>query len=389
LALDLLHEAPAAYTIDPATSHGIDIPIATNGKRHELAYLIFTSGSTGEPKGVMISRAALAHFVNWVRESETVRVGDRISQHPNIAFDLSVLDIYGALCSGATLVPLLSETDRLMPERFIQREQITVWNSVPSVINLMAKSRRPLASTHSVRLFSFCGEPLLKEHLEVIFKAYPDAVVQNTYGPTEATVSMTEIRLTRSNYLSACRTSVALGNPVPGMGFHLIGGKYPTEGELVITGPQLAEGYWNDPELTETKFKPVTVGGKSLRGYYTGDWVECIGGMYFFKERIDFQIKIRGFRIELDEVEAAIRKCGWPVVCSFKWEETLVAVIEGPSDEPLDSAKLRTSVAAYLEPHAIPEFIASIPQMPRNENDKIDRKAVISWYARRADEGVE
>ena len=86
---------------------------------HDLAYVIFTSGSTGTPKGVMIARESLAHYIDWAVRGMAVTTSDRWSQHPNIGFDLSVLDIYGALCGGATLYPVDNPRDRLTPTEFI------------------------------------------------------------------------------------------------------------------------------------------------------------------------------------------------------------------------------------------------------------------------------
>jgi D-alanine--poly(phosphoribitol) ligase subunit 1 len=379
LGARLAEAAPAATVLDPAVLPGLPL-FEGGGSRHELAYVIFTSGSTGMPKGVMISRQALAHYVAWLGASDTIRPDDRVSQHPNIAFDLSVMDIYGALCQGASLHPLAGAGERAMPARILEREAITVWVSVPSVISLMMRAGEVTpAMMRSVRLFSFCGEPLLREQLQAIFAARPDVVVQNTYGPTEATCSMTGVRLTAADYAAACGASVALGEAIPGMGLHLVGGAHADEGELVISGPQLAAGYWNDPERTAGMFRPLEIDGVARRAYFTGDWAERRNGHVFFKERIDFQVKVRGYRIELDEVAAALRACGWPVVCVFKLGDGLAAVVERRADLALDEAALRAAMAGHIEQHAVPATIREIDHMPRNENDKIDRRMVLRW----------
>jgi D-alanine--poly(phosphoribitol) ligase subunit 1 len=289
-------------------------------------------------------------------------------------------DIFGALCYGATLVPLETDADRLTPARFIARNGISVWNSTPSAISLMMRARQVTAENlESVRLFNFCGEPLLKEHLKAIFKARPDVLVQNTYGPTEATISMTALELRAQDYESACELSVAIGDAVPGMAYHLVGGSSPDEGEIVITGPQLADGYWRDEAKTRETFRSLDVGGAEHRGYFTGDWAERRAGNVYFKERIDFQVKVRGHRVELDEVAFAIRGCGWPVVCVFKRGEALAAVVEAVEGSSFDEAALRSDLKEQLDAHAIPERIRLIDHMPRSENDKIDRKAAAEW----------
>ena len=87
---------------------------------------MFTSGSTGVPKGVMIPRSGLANYVDWAIREMAVTRDDRWSQHPNIAFDLSVLDIYGALCAGASLHPLVGSKERMFPAQFIRDRNLTI-----------------------------------------------------------------------------------------------------------------------------------------------------------------------------------------------------------------------------------------------------------------------
>jgi D-alanine--poly(phosphoribitol) ligase subunit 1 len=344
--------------------------------------VIFTSGSTGAPKGVVIPRTALDHYVGWMRGSRMFGADDRVSQYANIGFDFSVMEIYGALCAGATLFPVQGKGDRLFPARMISREKITVWSSVPSVISLMMRAGSVTADNlASLRWLNFCGEPLLPQHLRAIFAACPHVVVQNTYGPTEATVSMTSLVMTAGDYEGACRSNVALGEPTPGMGLHLVGGRHDNEGELVITGPQVADGYWQDPERSAERFREVALGGgRTVAGYFTGDWAERHAGHVFFKERMDCQVKVKGVRIELDEVAAALREIGWPVVCVLSRGDYLVAVVERHNAVPFDQHEVLDALAKRLDDAAVPRAVMQIEEMPYNENGKIDRDAVKAWY---------
>lgn len=346
-------------------------------KPHDLAYVIFTSGSTGVPKGVMIPRPALAHYISWIVAALSPTPDDRWSQHPNLAFDLSVFDIYGALCTGGALFPLDGRLDRLMPAKAVRRHNLTIWCSVPSVISLMNQAGQVTRENlGSVRAFNFCGEPLLEQQVRALFDAVPDAVVQNTYGPTEATVSCTEVKLTPANLEQNLRTNIAIGDAIPGMNLRLIGGDAPEAGEIVITGPQLAAGYWRNREATDRQFRNVTIDGVQTRGYFTGDWAKRIDGKIFFRSRIDFQVKFRGRRLELEEVDAALRKCGFENSVTLLHEDDLHSFVE-TADAEIDRPALRERLANYLESFAIPAHIHALPQLPRNANDKIDVSALL------------
>ena len=377
----LLPNAPAAVQVRPSELSA-EI-LEGDGDGSEIAYILFTSGTTGLPKGVMVPREALNHYVAWLEQDLACGPGDRVSQHPSLAFDISMTDIFGALCFGATLVPLMSEGDRYLPARFIAREKITVWNSTPSVMSLIIQAGEDQERfLRSVRLFNFCGEPLLKMHLDSIFAARPDVMVHNTYGPTEATISVTNMKLTASDYQDKSRGSVTIGPPIGDMQLHLVAGAHPDEGEIVITGPQLAAGYLDDPARTAERFRDVEVGDSVLRGYYTGDWAERHDGLIYFKERMDFQVKIRGHRIEMDEVAEAVRSCGWPMVVIFPEEgnDALAAVVERLEGREFDDNALKQQLSEKLEAYAVPQRIRLIDRLPRNENDKVDRRATIDWY---------
>lgn len=347
----------------------------------ELVYVMFTSGSTGEAKGVMVPFDALSHYVSWAIEAMAIVPEDRWSQHPNIAFDLAVLDIFGALCAGATLYPLTEPSDVLMPAQAIRRHELSIWNSVPSIMTSMVKTRTATAKNfESLRLLTFCGEPLLQMHLDAIFAARPDVVVHNTYGPTEATVSCTLLTLTKDNYLAACANSVAIGDAIPGMAIHLVDndGNTADEGEIVITGPQVAKGYWRDPDLTATSFRAFPANGVMTPAYFTGDWGRRSGEQTYFLGRRDNQVKIRGERIELDDISAAIVRCGWGVAVAALIEDELHAFVEIEGNPP-DESEARSSLGRFLLPHLIPSRFHFLECLPRNVNDKIDRRQLVDW----------
>ncbi len=379
LAAVLAARCPAALLIDPETVAAA-VPMAGPGQRGPTAYVIMTSGSTGVPKGVVIPTSALAHYVNWVCDAGLFRAGDRVSQFNQLSFDVHVLDLYGALSVGAMLVPPTEAADRLFPADYIRRGRITAWVSVPSAIDLMISGRQATAAMlGTVRQFATCGEPLRPSHLAAVFAACPEAVVMNMYGPTETTVTMTAVGLRAADYLAACNDTASLGEPIVDTGVYLLGGPDADEGEIVITGPQLATGYWADPERTAQAFRMITVDGQNVRAYFSGDWGQRIGGRLYFKGRIDQQVKIRGYRVETGEVVARLAECGWPVACVVKHNDALIAVVEVAAGAAFDPLGLRARLQTELEAHAVPERIVAIGRMPYNSNGKLDEAAMRTW----------
>lgn len=352
---------------------------------HQLAYVMFTSGSTGRPKGVMIPQDALAHYSRWALSTINPTAADRWSQHPNIGFDLSVLDIYGCLLGGATLVPLDDPMDKLLPARAIKRNQLTIWNSVPSVMGMMQKSGDwTKENVSSLRLITFCGEPLLAEHVKGIFEVLPQAYVQNTYGPTEATVSCSHIALTAENFLKHARGGMCFGTPIPGTEFILADGQSDGAadiGELLIVSNQLAKGYWNDPEKSARSFREIEHKDRKVMAYHTGDIVQRAQDGYYFVERADNQVKIKGFRIELNEISNQIRKQGFVHVITFVHNQQIISAIEGPGGPTLADRILK-DLKHELEYYMLPADIVFMDKLPRNENDKLDLAAVRERYSK-------
>ena len=358
----------AGATIVDATAGGATLEHARTP--HDLAYVMFTSGSTGVPKGVMIPRSALAHYLVWALSTLAPSSGERWSQHPNVAFDLSVLDIYGALCGGATLCPIVTRRDRMLPADFVRRERIEIWNSVPSIIDLMVRAKQMTRDRMaSVRVMTFCGEALLPRHVAAIFENCRDDVfVQNTYGPTEATVSCTELRLPRDGWQQLAGSSIALGTAIPGMELHLV-----EDDEIAIAGPQLARGYWRDADATARAFVTARIAGVDKQVYLTGDRGQIRDGQLYFVERRDHQVKIHGHRIELGDVDAAVQSCGFSEVCTVHVAGQLHAFVIAREDQ---LAGLRDRLRELLPDYAVPSEIHRLEHMPLTANDKIDRTAL-------------
>ncbi len=361
----------------------LDHPVVTD---NEVAYLLFTSGTTGTPKGVPITQTNVMHFLNFNRKRYQLTVNDRLSQTFDQTFDLSVFDIFMAWHSGACLY-VIKPMQLLAPIGFIQENQITVWFSVPSVINLLLKrnSLKP-DILPNLRFSLFCGEALRKDAVETWQVAAPNSVIENLYGPTELTIACAVYRWDRKNSSDECNNEIVpIGQLyenhhgiVVDENLHEVGNG--SVGELCVTGEQLFPGYWNNEVETAKKFfKAIGEAGVERLYYRTGDAVFLSNnGNYIYIGRIDHQIKVGGYRVELSEIEAVLRKvsgvdeaiaCGWPIDNNKNYEGIIAYIIgDANVDQILSTAR------KYLPFYMTPRFVQYIEKIPLNQNGKIDRK---------------
>jgi amino acid adenylation domain-containing protein len=354
-------------------------------EQSDPAYLLFTSGSTGTPKGVAVTHANVNAFLHSVAERYHFTADDRFSQTFNLTFDLSVFDLFAAWERGAC-VCCPSEKDLLNPADFIRRSGITVWFSVPSIALLMRRLHILKArSFPALRWSLFCGEALPAEVARAWSEAAPNSVVENLYGPTEATIACTVYRWDGGRSAEESELGIVpIGHPLGEMSTLVTSDdlrevRPGNAGELLLSGPQVVEGYWHDDEATARAF--VSVRGRSY--YRTGDRVRRpVGdGPLRYLGRLDNQIKVLGHRVELGEIEAAVREeTGVDAVVAVGWPRTaagaagITAFLAG---NPIDVAALRTRLARRLPSYMVPRDVRLLPELPLNVNGKWDRAALI------------
>ncbi len=338
----------------------------------QLAYMIYTSGSTGKPKGVMIQHRALYHFVQFIRSRWGLGENSRIALHSNFAFDAAVEDLFPPLAAGGT-VCIVPESARRDPEEmraFLRRYAIN-GGSYSTQFGQLLAADEPL----DVDYLCVGGEAMT-----IVPKAR--GPVYNAYGPTEFTVDATYYELDKTrNY-----RTIPIGRPVHNCAAYIMdpwGGLLPRgfTGELCLAGPQIALGYWNQPELTREKFTPIDLGEGPVRIYHTGDLARYNGeGNLEYLGRMDTQVKLRGFRIELGEVEStAARYEGIALAAAEVKKDHLVLYYSLKEDAPgqaVDEAAFRDFLADSLADYMVPSIFMALDDMPLTPNGKIDRKAL-------------
>jgi amino acid adenylation domain-containing protein len=356
-------------------------------KPADVAYVIYTSGSTGTPKGVVVSHRAALNTCVDISERFAVGSGDRVLGISSLAFDLSVFDVFGVLGAGGSLV-LPGPADGRDPdcwERLVREHDVTIWNSVPALaqmlVDRMGGNSRPLP----LRLALLSGDWIpvpLPEELRLIS---PRIQVVSLGGATEAAIWSVAYQVTG---VSAEWESVPYGTPLRNQRIEVLNERLepcPTmvTGELHIGGAGLAEGYWNDLPLTAERFITHPVSGERL--YRTGDLARFLpDGNVELVGRRDLQIKLAGHRIELGEIEYVLRthsdvSQAIVVKRGDRHHGRLVAYLTPngwPENEEAFVEDVLGSAAESLPVHMVPRTAVVLDAMPLSANGKVDRGAL-------------
>lgn len=358
-----------------------------------VAQLLFTSGSTGDPKGVSVTHANVRHFIDWATAHFGIQAGERLSSHPPFHFDLSTLDLYGALSAGAELHLVPPQLNLLPPKlaKFIADRELHQWVSVPTALTqLVAANAIQSGGFPALRRILWSGEAMPLPTLRTLMANLPAVRFTNLYGPTETTVASSHFTVPRSPERDA--VDIPIGRALPGEELVILddngrpvdGGG---EGELCIAGSGITSGYWEDPTRTAAAFGIHPDRGTPL--YRTGDMARIDGdGLAYLLGRADQQVKIRGHRIELGEIEAALHsldlvETGAIVaidVAATGTKEICCAAVVAKSSGTDVIFRLRKELSQFLPRYMLPTRWRMVDALPLNSNGKADRPTLRSWF---------
>ncbi|MFI2652336.1 amino acid adenylation domain-containing protein [Micromonospora fulviviridis] len=304
------HPVDATAPLD--TTVDLDEASPAGVEPDDPAYVIYTSGSTGTPKGVVISHRGALNTIADINRRFRVGADDRVLGLANLGFDLSVYDIFGLLAVGGALV-LPDPARRGDPSHWadlVARHQVTLWNSVPAQLQMLAHylDGQPEVRLPALRLALLSGDWIPVPLPDAIRARVPGLEVVSLGGATEASIWSIHHRI---GEVDRDRPSIPYGTPLTNQRFHVLdpaGRPCPewVPGELYIAGAGLALGYLGDPDRTTERFVTHPLTGERL--YQTGDLGRYLpDGSLEFLGREDSQVKIRGHRIELAEIETALR----------------------------------------------------------------------------------
>jgi len=330
------------------------------------AYILFTSGSTGRPKGVPVLPSAVWSFCRYLIQRQQITERDRISATFALTFDVSVFDVLIPALTGGTSVLPRSRSSLVSVVDYVTEGNLSVWFSVPSLIDVAHRLGRLSDSTMpTLRTSMFAGEQLSSQQAKFWAQAASNSELHNLYGPTETTIACTEFEISRNWLMDADSGPIPIGKPFDGVDLSI--GSQRHERELLLSGMQVFQGYLrseDDAEAFETKF--------GRRWYRTGDLVSRRDENLIFESRIDRQVKLSGHRIELGEIEAAFLSAGASRVNAMILGEgaasELVACI--PSTD--HSETMMRTARALLPRYMWPARIYWSDNFPTTANGKAD-----------------
>jgi amino acid adenylation domain-containing protein len=356
---------------------------------HDLVYVIYTSGTSGKPKGVMIEHHSLANRLVWMQSRYPLGPDDIILQKTCYSFDVSVWELLWWSIPGAQ-VCFLEQGHEVFPQAIIdvtERKKITTMHFVPSMfgafLDYVGRSQEANRLSTIRRIFT-SGEELTPHHVsafnDLLFKENGTRLT-NLYGPTEATIDVTYYDCPTNGRID----SVPIGRAIDNTALYVLRDErrqgVDQEGELYISGKNVARGYLNRASLTEEKFvlDPFDPGN---RMYRTGDLAKFReDGEIIYLGRIDNQVKISGRRIELGEIESLICEFGGIEKCAVVAKRTsetvanLIAFIV--ASEKFEPDALEAHLREQLLDFMVPSQMIDLRELPMLSSGKIDRKQLL------------
>jgi acyl-CoA ligase (AMP-forming) (exosortase A-associated) len=365
----------------------------------DVVGILYTSGSTGKPKGVVLSHRNMVAGAKSVASYLENHSGDTLLAALPLSFDAGFSQLTTAFHVGARGVLL----NYLLPRdviKAIEREKVTGLTAVPPLYIQLTQLPWPESITRHLRYFANTGGRMPRETLAALRKHLPESKPFLMYGLTEAF---------RSTYLPPAevdRRPDSIGKAIPNAEILVLREDgspcAPHEpGELVHRGALVGMGYWNDPEKTAERYKPLPLNAPGREAglvlpeiaVFSGDTV-CMDedGFLYFIGRRDEMMKTSGYRVsptEVEEILYATRMVGECVAFGVDHEtlgQAIQVIVSAPAGREIDTAALlaecRVRMPAYMVPAGIE--VRDGP-LPRNPNGKIDRKTLsTAWVEKHA-----
>ncbi|MFF2290598.1 AMP-binding protein [Peribacillus butanolivorans] len=340
-------------------------------------YTIYTSGTTGKPKGVLMTYEGAFNTIDQMISMLEIKSDDVFLNLAPLDFDLSIFDIFGSLKVGGKLVLVEKPQDIKSLIRIIDEEKVTIWNSVPTMLEMLTLylSFNPIGSLQTLRLVLVSGDKTKIETARSAKEKLKNSKIISLGGATECGIWSTYFDfdlIDEKHEISFIPYGIALPKQkIFILNENLEEVSHGEVGELYISGDSLAKGYLNDKEKTDSTFITLPNFGH-IRAYKTGDLMHSDhNGCLIFGGRTDRQVKINGFRVELDGIENKATKllnCNTAVVMN---KNRIILAIED-----CNGKNVLSDLKSIFPDYMIPSEVVTIDNIPLTKNGKKDYKKI-------------
>lgn len=340
----------------------------------DLIYLIYTSGSTGKPKGVMLKHKNITNFLLGTKKVIDFNQNKVMVSVTTICFDIFVLEFWGSLTSGMTLI-LANEQEQNSAEKLnilCNKYSANMIQTTPTRFAEFMLDNQNITFLKNMKDIMVGGEGISYSQLENLI-AITNANIYNMYGPTETAVWSTIKKL-------SLEPSITIGKPIANTKCYVLDknkNMLPpyTPGELYIGGDGVSKGYLGREELTKEKFTSSPFNSNELI-YNTNDLAYFTdSGELIHLGRTDFQVKIRGYRIELSEIEnkiISLPEISNAVVIADEAQKYLICYYT--CKEPIEETTISNYLLKELPNYMVPAYYYKLDNFPLTSNGKISRK---------------
>lgn len=391
---------PAAL-LSPVELAALDLPDASLSERshsRDPAYYLYTSGTTGKPKCVVLSYRATDNVIGRTLEKWGVGQQDVFISVTPLHHDMSVFDLFGSLCAGATLVipEPHEEKDAISWNRLVERHRVTLWCSVPAILDMLLSCTQD-DRLRSLRLIAQGGDYIRPATIRALRARLADARLFSLGGPTETTIWSIWHEITADD-----SDTIPYGKPLPANRYficHDTGEHCPAYvvGRIYTAGVNLALGYLENGILCQHDFVTLTdPAGEPVRAFRTGDeGYYRKDGNIIFANRVNGYVKIRGIRVSLPEIESALDKhpsikevavVDYPA--GETGEITLGAMYTSQQGDAIPIAELRAFVSRHLPCTHVPTRMIHATALPLSANGKTDRRRIKESFIAERSAGV-
>lgn len=349
--------------------------IVPKHNKKDIYYIIFTSGSTGNSKGVKVAYRNLNSFINWFQTIITKEKSIILNQ-ALFSFDLSVADLYLALTTGSELVVLEKEVQGNFPRLFevLKKSNIEIAVMTPSFAELLLLDKNFNENLLcKLNTIYFCGEILLPKTVRILFERFPNIRLINSYGPTECTVAVTSIEITKD---MLNKSNLPIGKAKKDTKIYIVNDNLELLpdgeiGEILISGTSVSDGYLGIKTNSFFIFK-------DNKSYLTGDLGYLKNDILYYKCRKDHQIKYKGYRIELNDIDRNFYKLEYIEKVAvttredaFKKVEKIIAFVQLKENYIKNSLEIKNDLMKLLPEYMCPN-IKIVAIIPINNNGKVD-----------------